>query len=130
MSKKLTKSMKSNNIDVVSVFSQFINAKKEYEQTKEQEITKRLEIEADLRKHIETVVNQREFLEKYLEKEYKIRQLTIDKFFEVLDNVLENNKDNIVIKTLESIENVVKETPLSGLMQLKKSIENNEVIKI
>lgn len=116
--------------NVVDMIGKFITAKKELEQTREMEGTKRAEIEADLKKHIISVNAQREFLEKYLKKEYKIRKKVTDHFFEILDSALVNGKDEVAIKTLESIENIVKESPLSGIMQLKESIANNSVIKI
>lgn len=113
--------------DTANVLIKMIEAKREYETVREQEITKRYEIESDLKKYILKLSNQREIIENSLEKEYSMCRETIDKMFSYVDRALDEGKDEIVIAALDNIEGIVKESPLAGLAKITKAFENDNV---
>jgi len=60
------------------------------------------------------------------EEEYSIRKDTIEKMFNLIEKALDEGSDNIVIAALDSIEKIVKESPLKGLEQIASAFENDD----
>ncbi|MBU3191296.1 hypothetical protein K9O30_06620 [Clostridium bowmanii] len=117
---------KLNSKDLGNVLKVLIQSKKEYEITKEQETTKRKVIENDMIKYLKTLDAKKEFLSKAFEEEYSIRKDTIEKMFNLIEKALDEGSDNIVIAALDSIEKIVKESPLKGLAQIASAFENDD----
>lgn len=112
---------KMNSKDTASVLSQLIQAKKDYEMCKETEYTKRMDIEADLKKHMESVQLQRDVIFEVLEKEYSMRKDNIDRMYSILDKAYDDGRDEVVIQALESIEGIIKEGPAKALLTVREA---------
>ena len=128
-SKKLPKDSplgKMNSKDTSSVFKEIINAKKEYEMCVEQETTKRLAIKSDLTKYMANINLKREMIFYVLEKEYKVRQETIEDLGRVLDRAYEDGRDDVVIQAISSIEGILKESPAKGLLYINEALSDSK----
>ena len=116
--------------DTVNVIREMINAKKEYEITREVETSKRLEIESNLRKHIATLTLKRDQFITVLDKEYSMRKYSIDRMFDLLDKAYEDGNMDVVIQSLDSIEGIVKTSPLKEILQIGKIFESDDELVI
>lgn len=112
--------------DLADVLKVLIQSKKEYEITKEQEKTKRMAIENDMIKYLKTLDAKKEFLSKAFEEEYKIRKETIEHLFNIVERALDEGRDNVIHDALNSIEKVVIESPLMGIVEIASAFEKDE----
>lgn len=117
---------KLNSNDTAGVFKHLIDAKKEYQIVKEQETTKRMQINSQMKIHIENITAKREFFKEVLKEEYGLRKETIDNLFLCIDRAFDEDKNEIVISALEAIEGIVKENPLKALAKIASSFENDD----
>ena len=115
--------------DVLKVFSEVLQARKEYAITKEQEETKRADIAANLRVRLVDLANRREMVAFALEREFGFREQSVNKLFARLDYALEQDKDSVAVAALSAIEGIVKESPIGNALQvLAKSFEKDDGI--
>lgn len=108
----------------LEAFRALINGAKEYSKVREEEATKRCQIQADLKRDMEKIKGQRQFLEDYLRTTFDERRNTIDRMFERLDLALAEDKDQVAIQALASIEGIVKSSPLEPLLTTQRALEN------
>jgi len=118
---------KLNSKDAASVLKSFIEAKKEYEIVREQETTKRLAIENNMKMYIAKLTAQREIIENSLRVEYAMRKETIEQMFSYVDRAFDEDKNEIVIAALDKIEGIVKESPLVGIAKIGMAFENDDI---
>ena len=127
MKKKKTDIGKLKSKDAASVLNSLINAKKEYEITCEQETTKRMKIKADMDKYILKLQLQKEAFQLALHEEYSLRKQTIEEMFSYVERAYEDDKIEVVIGALNSIENIVKENPLQSIAKIGQAFEDDDV---
>ncbi len=124
---KKTDMPKLSSKDAANVFKELINAKKEYELVREQEVTKRQEIAANLNYHLEKLSMQRDMIENYLEKDFAMRKETIDEIFSRMDRAYNDQNYEVVIKALDSVEGIVKQSPMADMFQMKKIMSDDSL---
>jgi hypothetical protein len=107
--------------DLKDAITSFIDAYKDYQITKEQEHTKREAIDADLKKYLTKVNQTKDVLSDYLSNQFSSRKETIDELFTRLDRALDEDKDNVAIQVLTTLEGIVKENPLKEVEQIGKA---------
>ncbi|MCH3964294.1 MAG: hypothetical protein LKE46_08445 [Clostridium sp.] len=115
-----------NSLEYIDIIKMLIKSKKEYEITKEQETTKRMAIKSDLFKYLKKLDAKKEVLLEVFEKEYNFRKNTVDKMFDVVERALDDGRDTVVCQALDSIEGIVKESPLKGIAQVSRAFENDD----
>ena len=113
--------------DTSDLLRELINSKKEYETTKEIENTKRLAIEKATEIHLEKIKSNKESVEKISKAVFDERNKVIDKNFEVLENALEKDKDDVAIEAMKSISNIVKESPLKDFGSISNALQNDDI---
>lgn len=113
--------------DTSDLLRELINSKKEYETTKEIEKTKRLAIEKATEIHLEKIKSNKESVEKISKAVFDERNKVIDKNFEVLENALEKDKDDVAIEAMKSISNIVKESPLKDFGSISNALQNDDI---
>lgn len=113
--------------DTSDLLRELINSKKEYETTKEIEKTKRLAIEKATEIHLEKIKSNKESVEKISKAVFDERNKVIDKNFEVLENALEKDKDDVAIEAMKSISNIVKESPLKDFDSISNALQNDDI---
>ena len=121
---------KLESSDIADAFKTFINAKKEYEITKEQERTKRQALDTDLKKYLTKVNQTKDFLSKHLTEQYSFRRETIEELFIRLDRALDEDKDTVAVQVLTTLEGIVKESPLKEVEQIGKTFASDGEIEI
>jgi hypothetical protein len=121
---------KLESSDIANAFKTFINAKKEYEITKEQERTKRQALDTDLKKYLTKVNQTKDFLSKHLTEQYSLRRETIEELFIRLDRALDEDKDSVAVQVLTALEGIVKESPLKEVEQIGKTFASDGEIEI
>jgi hypothetical protein len=121
---------KLESADIQKVFTSFINAKKEYEMTREQERTKRALIDTDLQKYLTKVDQTKEVLSKHLTEQYSIRRETINELFNVLDRAIEEDKDTVAVQVLTALEGIIKESPLKEVEQIGKAFSSDGELEL
>lgn len=113
----------------IEMLKTIIEGAKEYLTIKESEKTKRCELEASMRVNLERIRSQRQCLESYLEKSFGERRKTLDSLFERLDIALSSNdKNDVAIQALSSIEGIVKSSPLEDLLATRRELESQDGI--
>lgn len=113
--------------ETLGFFRDVLNARKEYAIVKEQESTKRDAIMARLKGRLEDISARRELVASALEKDFSIRQNTINEFFIRLDQALEDGKDDVAIQAAKSIEGIVKTSHMgSALRALADNFEHDD----
>ena len=108
----------------LGLFRAIIDGAVSHGKIKEEEETKRIEIESDLIRDLEKIRAQRDILESYLRHTFDERKTVIDNIFSRLDIALADNRDAIVIQALSSIEGIIKSNPLEGLLVTRKAFES------
>jgi hypothetical protein len=121
---------KLESSDIAEAFKTFINAKKEYEITKEQERTKRQSLDANLKKYQTKVNLTKDFLSKHLTEQYSFRRETIEELFIRLDRALDEDKDSVAVQVLTALEGIVKESPLKEVEQIGKAFASDGQLEI
>lgn len=121
-----TKNSNYNSLEYIDMIKVLIKSKKEYEITKEQEATKRMAIKNDLVKYLKKLDEKKEFLLEIFEKEYNFRKNTVDHMFDVVERALDDGRDTVVCQALDSIEGIVKESPLKSIAQVSSAFENDD----
>ena len=101
-----------------------VDGAREHGNTKELEITKRAQIEADLNRDLQRMNHQREAFEHAMTSILDERRTTIDQLFSILDQALDADKDGVAIQALSSIEGIVKSSPLEPLLQTRRVLED------
>lgn len=119
-----------NPADLLKVMETFIQAKKEYGIVKEQEVTKRMAIDNDLTKYLKKVENSREILIGHLSEQYSIRRESMNGIFERLDRALDENKDEVAIAALNTLEGIIKTSPLTEIDKIGKAFEEDGELEI
>jgi hypothetical protein len=117
---------KSNPIDVFEAFKIFITAKKEYEIVIEQENTKRKFIDTNLQKFLIKNESKKEFIKEYLANQFSDRREIIERNFNLLDKVLDEDKDNVAIQILDTIGGIIRESPLKEIDKIGKAFEDDD----
>lgn len=107
----------------LEVFSSLINGAVGYMNAHDLEKTQRQQIKADLTRDMQRVQAERDVLENYLRKTFSERKEVIDKMFLRLDRALDEDRGDVAIQALASIEGIVKESPLEALLQTRKALE-------
>jgi hypothetical protein len=115
-----------SNSEVTDLFKTLIQAKKEYEITKEVEATKRKNIESSLYKYLSNLEAKKELIYYSLAEEYSIRRENIDKMFSLIEESLENDKDNVVIAALDNIEKIICDSPLKSIAEIAKAFNDDD----
>jgi len=105
-----------------------VDAAKEHGNTREEERTRRAQIEADLKRDIAKIKVQRKILETILQNTFSERRDTVDRMFERLDRALSEDRNDVAIQALSSIEGIVKSSPLESLLAARNTLEDKESI--
>lgn len=121
---------KMNSNDIAAVFREMINAKKEYEITKETEATKRQAILADYKLKMQKLSDRRELITEVLQQEYSLRKETINKMFDEMKQAYEDGNTDIVLQAMKSVEGIVKESPLKDLIMIGRALEGDSELEI
>ncbi len=122
-----------SKINPMETINQLYSMYSEYKQVVQHEKTVRDGIEADKKVSIERIQAQRDIIMTYLDKSFDERKDNFKKFFDVLDNALEKEQIDIVVKTLDSITVLAKSSPfkdIASIVQVKKMIDNDEPINL
>jgi hypothetical protein len=106
----------------VDAFRDLINGALDYMNTSSIEKTKRQKIKADLELNMELIKAQKQVLEEYLRKTFSEREHVINEMFLRLDRALDENRDEVAIQALASIEGIVKSSPLEALLETRKTL--------
>lgn len=69
-------------------------------------------IEANLDKYLTKVNQTKDFLSGHRLEQYSFRREAMDILFSVLEKALENDKDEVVMQALSTVEGILKESPL------------------
>jgi hypothetical protein len=117
---------KFDPLQVIEVFRTLVDAKKELENTKEQEATKRYAIDTDLKKFLIRHEDKKQFLKEYFHNQFSDRREAMQKTFEVLDSGLDEHNDANVSKALDALVGIVRANPLKGLDEIGKAFENDD----
>lgn len=117
---------KLESSDIAGVLKTLIQSKKEYEVTKEQETTKRMKIHNDMIQYLKNLEAKKEFVYKAFQEEYSIRRETIDRMFLMIEECLDEGKNEVVISALNNIEGIVKESPLKSIASIASAFENDD----
>ncbi len=102
-------------------------AYKDYQRLSLEENTKRVNIQAEKEVAIAKIQAQKDLLKSYLEHTFGERRQVIQETFKTLDKALESNNMDVVSQAMESIQNIVKETPLKQVDKLLQLANNPNV---
>lgn len=105
-----------------------VDAAKEHGKTREEERARRAQIEADLKRDLAKIKVQRKILETILQNTFSERRDTVDRMFERLDRALSEDRNDVAIQALSSIEGIVKSSPLESLLAARNTLEDKESI--
>lgn len=105
-----------------------VDAAKEHGKIREEERTRRSQIEADLKRDLAKIKLQRKILETILQNTFSERRDTVDRMFERLDRALSEDRNDVAIQALSSIEGIVKSSPLESLLSARNTLEDKESI--
>ncbi len=83
----------------------------------EEQQTRRHEISAIKDATIEAIKNEREIIEKLLNKEFDLKNSKIDELFVRLDQAIESNNIEIVQSVLATIVSLAKDNPLAKAVE-------------
>ena len=124
--------VKMSSKDILYAFDKLLTAKKEYENAKEHEATERERIHTHLQEALAKIQLARDIIEQSLENQFNERRSTIDGIFERIDRALSSDKDEIAIAALNSLEGIVKSSPLgSALAVMRMTLEDpNSTLEI
>ena len=87
----------------------------DYAKTVQQEQTKRMRIEAQERKALESIRECRDFWKTYLRYAFIERQEVFEKLFVFLDRAVESRDPAIVMATANLIADIARTSPLAAL---------------
>ena len=102
-------------------------AYQDYQRLSLEENTKRVNIQAEKEVAIAKIQAQKDLLKSYLEHTFGERRQVIQETFNTLDKALESNNMDVVSQAMESIQNIVKETPLKQVDKLLQLANNPNV---
>ncbi|MCB2312085.1 hypothetical protein LGL55_11870 [Clostridium tagluense] len=77
-------------------------------------------------KYLKTLDVKKGFLAKAFEEEYSIRKDNIEHMFNIVEGSLDEGIDNVIHEALNSIEKIVKESSLKGIVQVVSAFENDD----
>lgn len=97
---------------------------------REEEQTKRTQINAYKEVEIEKIQAQKEILEKYLQGIFSERRGMIEKMFDTLDKGIENNNLELIQMSMGAIVSIAQESPLKQVEALVKDFNDNDVKSI
>ncbi len=110
-----------------SAFSQLIDAWQNVKTVKEQEATKREFIRANRDVALARIKSQREILELYLTKTFKERKAVIENSFRILDEGIASGNDKAIDAAMTMIVNTVQTSPLQGVKEIMRQIDDPDV---
>ncbi len=111
-------------------FSQLIEAYKSVKTTRETEATKRESIRARRDVALASLKNQREILELYLTKIFEERKTVIAGFFRELDAGIASGNDKVIAVAMQGIVSTVQTSPLQGVCEIMRQIDDPDVKSI
>lgn len=112
--------------DVTSVFSMFMDYKKEAEITKRE--IKRLDNAKEIL--LAEIEKKYDFYYKIFATVFSERRQAIDKSFEIIDKGIEANDHELISRGLSSLSNVVASSPFSNIGEVTKLIESGQKINL
>lgn len=131
--KKLAKSGVAKNIGKVnpamaaaSAFNNIIDKYVEYKKFQEEQITKRVEIEAKRDVAIESIRSQKEIVMFTLTNIFKERGASLEKMFETLDKGIETNNADIINAALSGIVSVIKKCPFESFNDFNAKLSSGQ----
>ena len=110
-----------------SAFTQLIDAWQNVKTVREQEATKREFIRANRDVALARIKSQREILELYLTKIFQERKATIEHSFRILDEGIASGNDKAIDAAMTVIVTTVKTSPLQGVTEILRQIEDPDV---
>jgi len=115
---------------VAQSFNLLVDAYKDNHKITEEESTKREAIWANRDVEISRISAQKEILQSYLNQTFSERRAMIDGFFGSLERGIENGNDMLVLKSMESIIAIAKESPLKSGMEMIRDINDSSVKRL
>lgn len=114
----------------VDAFDNLVNAWKDCKKTAEIEKTKRENIKSWRDTNVKAIEENSAILKRYLELSFRERAGIIQGTFERLDRALADGNTEAVGLMMDSIVNIVKESPLAQAQQIMVDINNPNVTMI
>lgn len=115
--------------NVAFTIQEVINTYQQYQQIKEQETTKRRNIEAYEKTTITEIKAKRDLLIDYLQKSFDERKSNFKHLFDVVDRAIESNNNEQLALALNSIIDLAKSSPfkdLSDLYSFKQALNDEK----
>jgi len=124
---KLGKSLEKFPVpDALAFFKMLADAYKE-EQITKREIEK---IHAIREVLIEQTRNKHDIIRTVCESIFTERKIAIDKIFSVIDKGIESNNTDVITKGLESLSEIVKESPFKDIQSISNLLESGGKIEM
>jgi len=99
---------------------------------KEDQITKRelAKVEATKKVLLTEIKEKYAFYREVFDKIFQERKTIIEKNFELIDKGIQSNNNEIILKGIEALNQVVSSSPFANIGALKNALENNKQIEI
>jgi len=128
--KGLIKNIKKDPTMVVDGMKILFESYITYKKTVEIEKSKRENIRTERDIALSRINSQKQVLQEYFEYTFAERKNNFQKLFSVLDKGIESDNSELIIKSLDSIVEIAKDSPLKGMRQLLSDYEDNNVKEI
>lgn len=112
--------------NALDTFSKLVDLHKEHLVTK-REIHK---IDATKELLLEEMRNRYSFYRDIMNEVFEERKENINKLFEIVEKGLENNNNEIVLKSLESIGDIISSSPLANIKSISDLLNSNTSIEL
>jgi hypothetical protein len=115
---------KADPKDLLSSFNKLGELYIDLEKTKETELTKRVQIQAEKEVTLQQIAAQKELFMTYMEKSFDERRQNFAKFFAVVDNAIETNNMQTLAMGLDSINKLAAQSPFRAIADINTLSDN------
>lgn len=100
---------------------------RDYKNTQETEITKRVAIASNREINVAKIKAQRDVVEQYLIHSFSERRQVITGMFETLDKGIANGDERIIGMAMQSIVETIKTSPLQGIQNMMQQLDDPNI---
>jgi hypothetical protein len=102
----------------------------QYSIVREQEITKRLEIQQQRDIAISKIQAEKEIILTYLQQTFQERREVLHELFQTLDEAVKRGNIEIVDKSLSGIMTTIQSSPFKDFADFKRKLQEHETIEL
>jgi len=114
----------------LQAFNSLLEAHNSYHITREQEKTKRQQIQAWERVQVTSIQEQAKTIRDYLEYSFAERRENFKKLFDALDKGIENGNDVVVQAALTGILEITRQSPLADALAAARAVSDPNIKSI